>query len=247
LSIVRSLRTPGAESTPAAPASEFALDPPDGKGIFSNLYDDRDGLERCLADRFDRYEIELCRSVAFFAGSTARAVRCRIRLWDPADHDQVIALIVGIQRGEFNLPITAADQPDLADITGFYRAGGGEFWVARHHGSVVGTIAALRIGKHIAVLRKMFVAREHRGASGPATTLMQTLIGWSEARGIRTIFLGTTAGMRAAHRFYARHAFESIDPQELPANFPRMDVDTRFYRRDLATARTSNGLGHEIS
>jgi hypothetical protein len=175
LSIVRSLSTPGAESTPPAPASEFALEPPDGQGIFSNLYDDRDGLERCLADRFDRYEIELCGSVAFFAGSTARAVRYRIRPWDPADHDQVIALIVGIQRGEFNLPITAADQPDLSDITGFYRAGGGGFWVARHHGSVVGTIAALRISKHIAVLRKMFVAREHRGASGPATTLCRPL------------------------------------------------------------------------
>jgi N-acetylglutamate synthase-like GNAT family acetyltransferase len=98
---------------------------------------------------------------------------------------------------------------------------------------VVGTIAALKIGEDIAALRKMFVAREHRGASGLAASLMQTLVGWAEDRDIRTIFLGTTAVMGAAHRFYERHGFVSIDPRELPASFPRMEVDTRFYRRHL--------------
>jgi hypothetical protein len=38
------------------------------KGIFSNGQDDRDGLERCLAERFDRYELEISGSVALFAG-----------------------------------------------------------------------------------------------------------------------------------------------------------------------------------
>jgi N-acetylglutamate synthase-like GNAT family acetyltransferase len=156
-----------------------------------------------------------------------------IKPWQPADRDEVIVLITGIQRGEFGLPITASDQPDLIDIAQFYRAGGGEFWVARHGGSVVGTIAALKIGEDIAALRKMFVAREHRGASGLAASLMQTLVGWAEDRDIRTIFLGTTAVMCAAHRFYERHGFVSIDPRELPASFPRMEVDTRFYRRHL--------------
>ena len=37
-------------------------------GIFSNLYDDRSALEHCLADRFDRYELEVSGSVALFAG-----------------------------------------------------------------------------------------------------------------------------------------------------------------------------------
>ena len=130
-----------------------------------------------------------------------------IKPWQPADRDEVIVLISGIQRGEF--------------------------WVARYGGSVVGTIAALKIGEDIAALRKMFVAREHRGASGLAASLMQTLVGWAEDRDIRTIFLGTTAVMGAAHRFYERHGFVSIDPRELPASFPRMEVDTRFYRRHL--------------
>ena len=42
--------------------------------------------------------------------------------------------------------------------------------------------------------------------------------------------------MGAAHRFYERHGFVSIDPWELPASFRRMEVDTRFYRRHLNTA-----------
>ena len=139
--------------------------------------------------------------------------RYRLRPWEPADRDKVIALIIGIQRGEFSLSITASDQPDLVDVARFYRAGGGEFWVADHSGSVVGTIAVLKIGDDVAALRKMFVAREHRGASGLAASLMQTVFGWAEERGIRTIFLGTTAVMGTAHRFYERHGFVSIDPQ----------------------------------
>jgi hypothetical protein len=30
--------------------------------------------------------------------------------------------------------------------------------------------------------------------------------------GVRTIYLGTTAVMSAAHRFYAKHGFARIDP-----------------------------------
>jgi SAM-dependent methyltransferase len=37
-------------------------------GIFSNLEDERDALERALSDRFDRYELEIAGSVALFAG-----------------------------------------------------------------------------------------------------------------------------------------------------------------------------------
>jgi hypothetical protein len=39
--------------------------------------------------------------------------------------------------------------------------------------------------------------------------------------------------MRAAHRFYERNGFDEIDARALPASFPRMAVDTRFYQRTL--------------
>jgi hypothetical protein len=41
------------------------------KGIFSNLHDDRDGLQRALAARYDRYELEISGAVALFAGWVA--------------------------------------------------------------------------------------------------------------------------------------------------------------------------------
>lgn len=155
-----------------------------------------------------------------------------ITTWTPADREEVLALIVGIQSGELGIAITAEDQPDLADVAGFYQAGGGELWVARDDGSVAGTIAAIDIGGDAVALRKMFVARAHRG-DGLAALLMGTLVAWAEGRDVRDIYLGTTAVMTAAHRFYDKHGFALIDAGELPASFPRMDVDSRFYRRPL--------------
>jgi N-acetylglutamate synthase-like GNAT family acetyltransferase len=149
--------------------------------------------------------------------------------WTPADRDEVLAFIVGIQRDELGVAITAEDQPDLVDVPGVYEA----FWVARAGGAVAGTIAAIRIAPDAVALRKMFVAREQRGGAGLAGRLMDTLVAWAAADGVRTIYLGTTSVMHAAHRFYDKHGFALIDPEELPASFPRMAVDSRFYRRDL--------------
>ena len=127
-----------------------------------------------------------------------------IRRYRPGDEDAIIALIVAIQRKEFAIAITVQDQPDLADISGFYRTGAGDFWVAEHSGAIVGTIALKDIGAGDGALRKMFVAPAHRG---PARV--------------------------AAHRFYEKSGFERIAPDRLPPRFPRMAVDTRFYRLAL--------------
>jgi predicted N-acetyltransferase YhbS len=45
--------------------------------------------------------------------------------------------------------------------------------------------------------------------------------------------LGTTAKFLAAHRFYEKNGFREIAQTELPASFPVMTVDTKFYRRAL--------------
>jgi N-acetylglutamate synthase-like GNAT family acetyltransferase len=152
--------------------------------------------------------------------------------WSPADRDEVLAFIVAIQRGEFGIGITAEDQPDLADVARVYQVPRGEFWVARAGGEVAGTIAAIRIADDAVALRKMFVGAEHRG-DGLAARLMETLVEWAGSQGVRTIYLGTTAVMSAAHRFYAKHGFARIDPAELPPSFPLMSVDSRFFVREL--------------
>jgi GNAT superfamily N-acetyltransferase len=157
----------------------------------------------------------------------------------PAHEDAVVALIVPIQREEFGIDITAEQQPDLRSIPSFYQTGAGGFWLACSEGRVVGTIALLDIGGGEAALRKMFVHRDHRGAGrGVAARLLGALLGHAAARGLRTIYLGTTPDFHAAHRFYEKNGFVEIAREDLPASFPVMEVDTRFYRRALLPGRT---------
>ena len=148
--------------------------------------------------------------------------------------DGVVSVILPIQQSEFEIPITLEAQPDLQDIAGFYQRGTGNFWVALDAGAVVGTLALLDIGNGQAALRKMFVASSHRGPQhGVAKELLQTLLTWCRARGVREVFLGTTAKFLAAHRFYEKNGFHELAKEALPESFPVMVVDTKFYRLAL--------------
>ena len=151
--------------------------------------------------------------------------------------EAVGALIVGIQRGEFDLPITLADQPDLLDVPNFYQAGTGQFWVAELDGRTVGTLGLKDIGNQEVALRKMFVASEARGAIGVARALLDVALAHAERVGISRIYLGTNDRLHAAHRFYEKNSFVRIDPSELPPSFPRMAVDSIFYRRSVNPLR----------
>lgn len=143
---------------------------------------------------------------------------------------KVTNLIVNIQSAEFNIPISAGDQPDLNDIKNFYQNHKGNFWIAIKDEDVIGTIALLDLGKQAAALRKMFVKKEFRGnASSVANTLLSTVIKHASENNIQSIYLGTTSSFLAAHRFYEKNGFIEITTQELPANFPIMAVDTKFY------------------
>lgn len=164
--------------------------------------------------------------------------RIEIQPFRPEHEDGVLELILGIQRGEFGMSITAEQQPDLRRIPSFYQVGHGNFWVALAGRRVVGTIALLDIGSAQGALRKMFVHREFRGReAGTAKALLDTLVARCEARGLTEIFLGTTPHFLAAHRFYERSGFTEITKSALPPAFPVMEVDTKFYRRGLVAIR----------
>lgn len=153
------------------------------------------------------------------------------------DRDGVYAVILPIQQEEFGIAITAEDQPDLQAIPDFYQSGRGGFWVAKLDGRVVGTIGLKDIGNAEAALRKMFVAAPYRGPGfGVARKLLEKLLAEAKARGIETIFLGTTEKFLGAHRFYEKNGFAEVPKHALPQSFPVMAVDTKFYRLDLAGA-----------
>jgi GNAT superfamily N-acetyltransferase len=148
----------------------------------------------------------------------------------PPHHNGVATLVVGIQQGEFGFSITYEQQPDLQDVPAFFRKGAGNFWVALAGGKVVGTIGLVDIGNGQGALRKMFVDRDHRGSgAGVAKRLLDTLLTWARSHGVHEVYLGTTEKFQAAHRFYEKNGFALVAPEGLPAAFPRMNVDTRFY------------------
>ncbi len=156
-----------------------------------------------------------------------------------ADEQGVIDVILSIQREEFGIPIAIEDQPDLQSIPEFYQVGRGDFWVAKAEDKVIGTIGLKDIGAGQAALRKMFVAAAYRGrAFGVASRLLDRLVAGAEERGVTDIFLGTTDKFLAAHRFYEKSRFVEIKASDLPATFPMMVVDTKFYALQLARSST---------
>lgn len=148
--------------------------------------------------------------------------------------NRIIDLILDIQNHEFNIQITADQQPDLSAIEQYYQHGNGNFWVATSDDKLVGTIALLDIGSRQVALRKMFVHRAYRGKkTGLSSLLLGTAVTWSRAKKIREIFLGTTSTFIAAHRFYEKNHFQEIKKEKLPDTFPLMEVDTKFYKKYL--------------
>lgn len=146
-------------------------------------------------------------------------------------------LVLTIQRQEFGMAITAEDQPDLLDVPAFYGRGAGNFWAAVEEGELVGTIGLLDIGHGQGALRKMSSGR--RGAGGErqvARHLLNALIDWARMHGFREVYLGTTQWFEAARRFYLRNGFVEVPQAALPAAFPLMEVDSRFYQLRLADA-----------
>lgn len=144
---------------------------------------------------------------------------------------QVVDLILHIQQKEYNVQITKEDQPDLFTIEEFYQTGNGNFWVAIYDDKVVGTISLLDIGNNQVALRKMFVSKEYRGSKyKTASLLLEKAIKWVNECAIKDVYLGTTPQFLAAHRFYEKNGFISVALEDLPDNFPVLQVDKRFYK-----------------
>jgi len=155
--------------------------------------------------------------------------------FSPDLQNAVERLVLPIQQIEFGVKITREEQPDLMDITGTFQRGNGNFWVAMDGDNVVGTIGVVDIGNQQVALKKLFVSNSHRGKEkGIAQALMNTAVEWCQAKAIKQIYLGTTARMFAAHRFYEKNGFTERAREDLPPNFPIVSVDTKFYSRDIS-------------
>lgn len=158
-----------------------------------------------------------------------------IRPFEETHQRGVEELVLPIQQGEFGVPITREQQPDLMFIQKTFQTGKGNFWVALDGERVVGTIGVVDISNNQVALKKMFVAKDYRGKEkGLSQLLMDTAISWCKAQNIQQVFLGTTDKMYAAHRFYEKNGYVEVQIPELPPLFPVVSVDTKFYRLDIS-------------
>lgn len=160
----------------------------------------------------------------------------KIMVFSPSHLQEVTKLILDIQRNEFGVAITLEQQPDLNNIFGFYQRGNGNFWVALHHGRVVGTIALIDIGNAQVALRKMFVQEKFRGGEfKTGQRLLDAALQWMKEKKCSQVFLGTLEVFKAAHKFYLKHGFEEILQSDLPSNFPKMSLDSMFFKKEFGT------------
>ncbi|MDF3072946.1 MAG: GCN5-related N-acetyltransferase [Alphaproteobacteria bacterium] len=168
----------------------------------------------------------------------------RIESYAAHHRNSLIEMILEIQQDEFNLPITYGEQKDLHDISAAYRIGAGQFWVAQAPNTlpdhVVGSLGLHDmgtdgVGKRVGALRKMFVRKDFRGGGeqGAAALLLKTLEEHCRRHGIVALYLGTTEAFKAAHRFYQKRGYTPMSADDLPENFVRLAVDTRFYTKAL--------------
>lgn len=145
--------------------------------------------------------------------------------------------INAIQRNEFGVPITLEQQPDLANIAAVYQQKNGNFWVASNGDTLAGTIALVDAGDGLGIIRKMFVAKNYRGAPHRVGQhLLNELEHWAEEKGFTQLYLGTVDMLKAAHRFYEKNGFTRIDEATLPPAIDaiKMPIDTVYYTRKLA-------------
>lgn len=146
---------------------------------------------------------------------------------------EIVDLIIPIQREEFNIQLTVEDQPDLLTIREEYINTGGNFWVALFDDRVIGTIALVRLENHCGAIKKMFVTKDFRGEKQIGRKLLDTLVNYCKEQGYERLYLGTVEVLKAAQKFYKKNGFELIDKTEMPKDYHLMDVDTVFFMRKL--------------
>lgn len=147
--------------------------------------------------------------------------------------EQIIEFILNIQRNEFGINITREEQSDLEDIPLHYLRPGGQFWIAINDvDEVIGTIGLVKLSGSNSALKKMFVNQNYRNLK-LGRKLLNKVIEASKDTHITDIYLGTIDKFISAQHFYSNNGFDEIKKSELPSDFPKLDVDNRFYHRKL--------------
>lgn len=146
---------------------------------------------------------------------------------------EVNEFIINIKLHEFDIDnVTYNNQPDLKNIIGTYLDTGGQFWLALLDGKVVGTIALVRMKDNNSALKRVYVDENIRNMK-IGKKMLEHVIKHAHDDGIKSIYLGTIDKFEAAQHFYRKNGFHLIPKEELPSDFPLVEVDNRFFYKDI--------------
>lgn len=182
---------------------------------------------------YNKYTPGIYAGVLFNKNLGGDDMQYKITQYEDIYKEQIIEFILNIQRNEFGINITREEQSDLEDIPLHYLGRGGQFWVAlSEDDKVIGTVGLVKLSSSNAALKKMFVNQNFRNLK-LGKKLLNKVIDASKDAHITDIYLGTIDKFISAQHFYRNNGFYEIKKSELPTDFPKIDVDNRFYHRKL--------------
>jgi putative acetyltransferase len=136
-----------------------------------------------------------------------------IRPFQDADAESVRSLIADVY-AEYGCSFVDEEETHLADPSTFFRARGGDFWVAEDDCGVAGSVAVWFAEEAEAELKSLYVRRDRRG-SGLGERLVHLALDHSRQAGKRSVRLWTDTRFERAHRLYDRLGFERFGEREL--------------------------------
>jgi GNAT superfamily N-acetyltransferase len=141
------------------------------------------------------------------------------------DVPQVVALL-GRVFAEYGFVFDPASEvPDLLDFDRHYRPPLGAFWVVREGGAVIGSVGVERLAGDAAELHRLYLDAHLRGR-GLGRALVDAVLGWCRAEGVRHLVLWSDTRFDRAHALYERMGFRQTGERELPGDVN----DTREFR-----------------
>jgi len=145
-----------------------------------------------------------------------------------ADAHGVIALI-GRVFAEYGFVYDAAvEVPDLLAFDCHYAPPAGAFYVVRRAGIIVGSVGVERLGPDVAELHRLYVDADLRGR-GTGRALVEVVLAWCRAEGIRHLILWSDTRFDRAHRLYAGMGFRQTGERTLPGDL-NQSREYRFER-----------------
>lgn len=119
----------------------------------------------------------------------------------------------------------ATEVPDLLAFDRHYAAPHGAFRVIRARGVVVGSVGVERRPEGAAELHRLYLDAELRGR-GLGRALVEAVLAWCRAEGIRHLVLWSDTRFARAHALYERLGFRWTGERELAGDINQ----TREYR-----------------